>query len=149
MIKKIVKRIWGMLPAAARTKVVRATQDSFTVSTAAIVRNEKDEILLLNHVLRPFNSWGFPGGFVEHGEQIEEAVRREVREETGIELRELKLFEINTYKRHIEVLWSAIAVGEPEVRSAEIIELGWFAVNDLPAKLSRNQHRQVRKILGK
>jgi mutator protein MutT len=147
MVTKIIGRIWRVLSPKARAKLVRATQDAFTVSTAAIVRNEKNEILLLNHVLRPFSNWGFPGGFVEHGEQLEDAIRREVREEAGIELTDLSLFEINTFDTHIEVLWSAVAIGEPSVSSSEIIGLGWFTAEDAPKEMGKSQHRQIREFL--
>jgi len=142
-IKRIVRNLWRHISPTTRARIVRATQDQFTVSTAVIVLNSNGEVLLLNHVLRPLHSWGFPGGFVEHGEEIEAAVRREAREETGIELDAVKLVEINTFKRHIEVLWTAKAVGKPEVRSAEIIELRWFPFKDVSKLLGHKQQRQV------
>ncbi len=148
MLKKAVRRIWRVIPGKMRSKIVRVSQDSFTVSTAAVVVNEKGEVLLLNHVLRPYSGWGFPGGFVNKGEQIDDAVRREVREETGIELTDLRLFEINTHRSHIEVLWSARPVGEPKVNSAEIIELDWFALGDIPQGIGRAQQRQIREVLA-
>lgn len=147
MIKKAVRNVWRLISPTTRARVVRATQDQFTVSTAAIVKNEKEEILLLNHVLRPNSGWGFPGGFVEHGEAVEDAVRREVREETGIELKNILLIEINTYKRHIEVLWSAEGIGKPEVRSAEILELGWFSLSQVSNYLGPKQIRQVEAVI--
>jgi len=130
-----------------RARLVRATQDQFTVSTAAIITNGSNQVLLLNHVLRPLSSWGFPGGFVDPVEEIETAIRREVREETGIELEDVKLLEINTFKRHIEILWSAKGVGEPEVKSAEIIDLGWFRADAMPKELGLKQRKQIEAVL--
>ena len=126
---------------------MRATQDQFTVSTAVIVINDKNEILLLNHVLRPNSGWGFPGGFVEHGEAIEDAIRREANEETGIELENLQLLEINTFKRHVEILWTANSKGNPQVQSAEILELGWFSLLEISPLIGRNQIRQVQSAI--
>jgi len=128
---------------------VRSVQTSFTVSAAAIVTNEEGKVLLLNHVLRPDSGWGYPGGFVNKGEQAEDAIRREVREETGIDLDKLELHDVRNSGTHIEILFVAKSVGEPEVRSREIIELGWFGIDDFPQELPRRQQEQIRKTLSR
>ena len=131
-----------------RAKLVRSAQTSFTVSAAAIVTNDEGKVLLLNHVLRPDSGWGYPGGFIDKGEQAEDAIRREVREETGIELDKLQLRHIRTSGTHVEILFIARSVGEPEVRSREIIELGWFGIDDFPEEMPRRQQEQIRKTLS-
>jgi len=132
-----------------RARLVRSVQTSFTVSAAAIVTNEEGKVLLLNHVLRPDSGWGYPGGFVNKGEQAEDAIRREVREETGIDLDKLELHDVRNSGTHIEILFVAKSVGEPEVRSREIIELGWFGIDDFPQELPRRQQEQIRKTLSR
>jgi len=52
------------------------------VSAAALVRNGRGEILL---VKSPLRGWEYPGGLIEPGETIQEALRREIREESGVE----------------------------------------------------------------
>jgi 8-oxo-dGTP diphosphatase len=150
MLKKVASRIWKLLSPSMRAKLVRSTQNSFTVSAAAIITNEERKILLLNHVLRPGSGWGYPGGFLDKGEEAEDAIRREVHEETGIDLAELKLFQIHTSRSgtHIEILFTARAVGMPEVRSREITELGWFSADELPEGMSSWQQDQIRKVLS-
>ena len=148
MVKKIIKIIWEKLNPAMRLRIVRSTQKKFTASAAAIVVNENDEILLLNHVLRSNLSWGIPGGFIMSGEQPEAAVRREIREETGLELKNIKLIRVRTINRHIEILFRADPVGTAKAQSFEINELGWFKVNEMPEKMSHIQKQMIEKVLN-
>ena len=53
------------------------------VSVAAMVTNDKGEILL---VKSPWRGWEYPGGLIEPGETFQEALHREVREESGVEV---------------------------------------------------------------
>ena len=53
------------------------------VSVAALVTNDEGEILLVNS---PWRGWEYPGGLIEPGESFEAALKREVREESGIEI---------------------------------------------------------------
>jgi 8-oxo-dGTP diphosphatase len=129
-------------------KIIRATQKKFTVSAAAVITNAEGKVLLLNHVLRPFSGWGLPGGFMSVGEQPEETIRRELREETGIELEDLRMFRIRTLERHVEILFSAVAVGEASVLSREILDLGWFDVEAMPEHLPGSQKNVIKQLLG-
>ena len=147
MLRKIIGRIWGRLPYFARLRLIRATQGKFTVSVAAIITNERDEILLLNHILRPVFGWGIPGGFVEAGEQPETAIRREICEETGLELTVLEMITVRTINRHIEILFRAEASGRGEIKSREITDLGWFEIGKMPEQMSRVQKSLIEKVL--
>ena len=135
------------MPRFGRQKIVRLTQSTFTVSVAAVITNEKKEVLLLDHVLRLGSGWGFAGGFVNEGEQIEEALRREVREEAGLEIENLKLLHLRTINRHIEILFSATATGEPRLNSREIKSLGWFTAENLPKNMDEIQKAFIKRLL--
>jgi len=148
MLKKIIKIIWENLNPAMRSKITRSTQKKFTVSVAAIIVNENKEVLLLDHVLRSDLSWGIPGGFIEYGEQPEAAVRREIREETGLELENIKLIRLRTAYRHVEILFRATPIGTARVQSIEINELGWFKFDEMPEKMSLIQKQIVEKVLN-
>jgi 8-oxo-dGTP diphosphatase len=55
-----------------------------TLTVDAIIKRD-GKILLIKRMNSPFkNSWALPGGFVEYGERVEEALKREILDETGI-----------------------------------------------------------------
>ena len=58
--------------------------------SSVVIRNEKGE-LLLQQRRHPSGRWAFPGGLMELGESTEDTARREVREETALELGKLRL----------------------------------------------------------
>jgi 8-oxo-dGTP diphosphatase len=106
------------------------------------------QVLLLKHVIRPGTGWGLPGGFIDRGEQPEDAIRREIEEETGLGLIDLEPLRIRIVGTHIEFLFTAKPKGEATVGSREILELGWFDAGELPAGLSLAQAEIIRQVLG-
>lgn len=77
-----------------------------------------DGIILVERRFPPLG-WALPGGFIEVGESVETAVRREVMEETGLELSDLELFGVYSEpgrdpRRHtISIVFTAIGHGIP------------------------------------
>jgi ADP-ribose pyrophosphatase YjhB (NUDIX family) len=147
MLLNLLGKIWKIMPRGMRTGLTRRFQTKFTVSAAGIVTNDKGEVLLLNHILRPASGWGVPGGFLESGEQPEAGLRREIREETGLELKDVRLYHTRTRRRHIEIIFIAQGVGEARVGSREITELAWFPVEAMPPEMSLDQQFLVRRAL--
>jgi 8-oxo-dGTP diphosphatase len=147
MLGVLIGKIWKILPSRWRLKIIRVTQKKFTASVGVIITNSDEKILLLEHFLRPGSGWGIPGGFIEHGEQPEQAVRRELREETGIELENIRMLRVRTLSRHIEFLFRAESNDKAEVKSREISSLDWFEVDKMPAEMSPIQKSVVEKVL--
>jgi len=148
MLRKQIGFAWKSLPPWLRLRIVRSTQQKFTVSAAAVISNREGKVLLLDHLLRPFSGWGLPGGFLAAKEQPEEAIRRELLEETGLELDDLEMFRIRTIGGHIEILFTARADGEARVQSREIVGFGWFEIDELPDGLPRSQQAVIKEVLG-
>ena len=149
MLKKIVGKIWRKIPNFIKRRAIRFSQSKFTISVGAVILNNEGEILLLDHVLRPASGWGIPGGFMNFGEQAHEAVKRELFEETGLEIEDVEMMWMRTLNRHIEVIFRAVGKGKANVKSREINGLGWFKFEEMPPEMSKGQREIIKKVLSK
>jgi ADP-ribose pyrophosphatase YjhB (NUDIX family) len=128
------------------------TQPRFAVTAGAVVSDEGGRVLLLRHVLRRGSGWGVPGGFLNAFEQPEEAVRRELREEIGLELDSVELAFVRSlaHVRQVEIIFRCrmrAAALEGLKESFEIDRAEWFARDALPPSLSADQRRLIARAL--
>ena len=69
-------------------KYVPGTEKKIYNTVLGGIINDKDEILLLKRRKEPYvGIWALPGGSIEFGEHLEEAIEREIKEETNIDVR--------------------------------------------------------------
>ena len=106
------------------------------ISPAIIVLVERGETALLGRNARfPGVMYSTLAGFVEAGETLEEAVAREVREEAGIEVRDVRYFGSQPWPFPDSLMigfTAQYASGELTPDPAEISDAGWFAADALP-----------------
>ena len=83
--------------------------------------------------------WAMIGGFLEHGENLTQAILREIKEESGWEVDDLQLFHIkdNPHRKgedraNVEFDFVARAVRQIGAPDEEVKKLQWFPVNKLP-----------------
>ena len=146
---KIFGSIFRFLPGVFRRKLVRLGQRRFTVTAGAFVFDEQGRILLLEHEFRPDSRWGIPGGFLNKSEHPEEAMRRELREEVALEVDDVQFLFARTLARprQVEIHFACTTKGNPTPSSFEIRKAGWFAPDDLPDDLSRDQRRMIKRVI--
>jgi len=151
MFKRLLSQFWQTLPARIRRWFIRTTNTRFTATTGAIIFNDAGEVLLLKHFFRAGSGWGLPGGFLKAGEQPLEALRRELNEEIGLEIRDVEIFWARSFTRprQIEVLYRAKAVGRGEPRSIEVERTGWFSTDQLPTGLPQDQKLLIERAVEK
>ena len=120
---------------------MRLAHARFTVTAGAVIFNEQGQVLLLKHRFRPGSGWGLPGGFLEKGEQPVDALRRELREEVGLEVEDVEIFAVRSFKKpqQVEVLFRCRANGAVEPQNIEVERAEWFAIQSLPQGLPRDQ----------
>lgn len=147
MITNWITFVWNKLPASIRRKLARLPQSRFTFSAAALIANDHNQILLLKHVLRPTYSWGLPGGFLRHSEQPEIGLCRELKEETGLELFDRQFYSIRNTGTHVEIIFTARTKGTPKINSREIVDVGWFRLENLPNDLRPSDYSMIEKVL--
>lgn len=112
-------------------------------ATAAAVFDAQGRILL--HQRSDNGKWALPGGAIEVGETADQAVVREVREETGYEVRVVKLVGVYSDPRHttitypegdtvsyVSVLFECAVTGGASALSDESTAVDWFPPDALP-----------------
>ena len=112
-----------------------------TADVAVLRLESVPEILLVQRKDPPFEGlWALPGGFMEMEETLEEAARRELKEETGIMAGELIRFETydkpgrdprgRTITQVFVMIWKE-EMGKP-VAGTDASALAWFGLTELP-----------------
>ena len=106
------------------------------ISPAVIVAIIKERQILLARSSRFASAmYSVLAGFVEPGESLEECVKREIREEAGIEVKDIKYFASQPwpFPDSLMVGFTArYAAGEITVDNKEIVEAAWFTADNLP-----------------
>lgn len=106
------------------------------ISPAVIVLIERENRLLLARSKRhPTGMYSVLAGFVEPGETLEEAVVREIREEVGIEIKDIKYFGSQSwpFPNSLMIAFTCqYAAGAIILDQEEMADAGWYTVDSLP-----------------
>ncbi|SFC12039.1 NUDIX hydrolase [Butyrivibrio sp. YAB3001] len=99
------------------------------VSVAGLVYNDKDEVLLLES---PNRGWEYPGGMVEPGETLQDALIREIKEETGADVEITGFIGVckNIQKDVVNIDFSCKYIGGELATSDESLHVKWVNKDD-------------------
>ncbi len=123
-----------------------------------IVEND-GKILLIRRGIEPgYGKWALPGGYLDWDETLQEGVIREVKEETGLQT-SIKTFlsffdSIQRNSQNIAAVFVLHVIGskEIEIQKEEVLESGWFGLNELPDGVAFDHNLMIeeyRKFLNK
>ena len=107
------------------------------------VDTENNKILLVKHTYS--NNWTLPGGGVEVNESVEEALKRELKEEVGLIYQEINILGIyhnsSVSRRDHVAIYQVRSWKKSEMHKRpklEISKTNWFSIENLPSNLSES-----------
>ena len=130
-----------------------------TVDAVVFTRTgDKTKVLLINRGNEPFKGkWALPGGFVGMDEELEDAVVRELAEETG--LVGVRLEQMHTFGkcgrdprgRQITIVYMGIATeGQDMIKAGDdAAQAQWFDIENLPKEMAFDHNEVVRFAIEK
>jgi 8-oxo-dGTP diphosphatase len=118
-----------------------------TVDIIIALRDRPNQPIVLIERLNPPHGWAIVGGFVDYGERLEDAARREAAEETGLKVELIDLLGIysdpdrDARQHTISAVYMAEAVGEPQADD-DAKSVGIFESWQIPTQLCFD-HAQI------
>ena len=129
------------------------------VGATVLVFNDKNELLL--NLRSDTGDWGIPGGLKELNETLEECAKREIKEETNLDVEELKLLAIlsgnDYYFKYpnddeldcVIVLFEARNYkGDLKINDDESTKLEFFSLDNMPKLESRAKRIVEKRVSG-
>jgi len=147
---KILIRIWSWFPLWLQTFLYRVIRPRFRVGVVAIIFDEQNRILLCEHTYRKSLPWGLPAGGLELGEEPEEGIKRELKEETGFEVCVERLLYADSAKEfhHISLLYFCKVLGGSFTPNLEISRVQFYPLDQLP-ELLPTERQLIEKMSAK
>lgn len=135
-ILSFLYRLWGHLPLPfwLRSLILRVGNSHFTVGVGAVILDEQGRVLLFHHTYRPEMPWGLPGGWLKSRETPVEALEREVREESQMQIavgQPLVVRQLD-FPGALDVVYAARFLGGTFRPCPEVDRAEFFLYPDLP-----------------
>ena len=133
MFMRLLAVVFNAFPVRWQRRFMTAAHDRFLVGITGLGVDAEGKVLLARHRFGA-PQWRFLGGFLHPRERVEDALAREIREETGLVVEVGPVLEVVTGYRweRVEIVFAyRVSSGSAELTS-EILELRSFAPDELP-----------------
>lgn len=132
-MKRILLQIWRILPERLQAILSRFIRPLFIVGVSAVIFDDEYRIFLGRSTYQRFHPWGLLGGGLEYGENAEEAIVREICEETSLQVKVDKLLMVRSFTPDRFILYYLCTIQSGAFQpSDEISEAGFFTLEKLP-----------------
>jgi 8-oxo-dGTP diphosphatase len=133
-VKRLLLQIWRILPFWMQSIASAILRPHFQVAVGGMIFNDQGQLLLCEHTYRRLHPWGLPGGDLKPGEDPQDGIRREVREETGMQVQAVRLLLVESSKEvhQVALTYLCIVVGGEFVPNEEVYSIRYFDTDKLP-----------------
>ena len=133
MLMRVLALVFNAFPVRWQRRFMTAAHERFLVGVTGLGVDARGRVLLARHRFGA-PQWRFLGGFLGRRERVEDALAREIREETGLLIEVGPVLEVVTGFRwaRVELVFAFRVIGGTEALTAEVAELGWFPIGELP-----------------
>ena len=133
MLMRVLALVFNAFPVRWQRRFMTAAHERFLVGVTGLGVDSRGYVLLARHRFGA-PQWRFLGGFLQRKERVEDALAREIREETGLAIEVGPVLEVVTGYRwaRVELVFAFRVAGGTEALTAEVAELGWFPPDGLP-----------------
>lgn len=145
MFVELLATIFNRVPVRWQRRILDRAHPRFLVGVNGLGVTGDGRVILARHRFGA-PQWRLLGGFIGRDESFQDALRREIREETGLEVEVGPILEANTGHRwaRVEVAYAYRVTGGRRALSGEVLELAEFAPSALPP-MRADQHGYIER----
>jgi len=147
---KFLSKIWKFFGANVKWHILWVFHNKFIIGTSAIVFDKDGKVLLLQHRFWKKNSWGLPSGYAQKKERLEDAIQREIKEETNLDVEINRFHHLNSgFKLRIEITYvgQCLDISNLKLNTDEILTANFFPIDELPDGLLATHRNLIRTAL--
>ena len=143
-MNSLLVKLWRLLQGTPQWYILYLAHPKFMIGVSGVITNDQGQILLLRHRFWRPGSWGLPSGYANRKETLENTLRREVREETGLDIEVTRYVRmVSGFQLRLEVSFlGTLSGGTLQLDPHEVIAAQFFSKDALPDGLLPS-HREI------